>query len=190
MPWSGRRDEDMLMSTGPLLPGPMGVDGPRRTFLSQLAWLVVLGLAPVPSWSESVHASSPDAARTMLGTLLPHTDSAVTIGQAYLRIAVDEREPTRLAGLIASDCGEPVFGSDAAAIRRCLSRRTRRDFAEGRVVTVRGWILAVTEARLCGLVALVLAAPEAAPRPRDDDRPPDQRRRAPRHPDRVTTPGG
>jgi hypothetical protein len=99
----------------------------------------------------------------MLGALLPHADSALTIGQAYLRIAVDEREPARLAGLIASDCGEPVFSSDADAVRRCLARRTRRDFAEGRVVTVRGWILAVTEARLCGLAALVLAAPGADP---------------------------
>jgi hypothetical protein len=87
---------------------------------------------------------------------LRQPDSAVVIGSAYLRSTPDEREPGRLADLIASRCGEGVFDLDGEALRRCLGRRTRQDFADGRVVTIHGWMLSVTEARICGLAALVL----------------------------------
>jgi hypothetical protein len=86
----------------------------------------------------------------------------VAIGSAYLRGAPDEREPGRLADLIASRCGEGVFDLDGDALRRCLGRQTRRDFSDGRVVTIHGWMLSVTEARICGLAALVLGRGEAS----------------------------
>ena len=39
-----------------------------------------------------------------------------------------------------------------AALRRWFRRSIRRDFEAGCIVELEGWILARTEARLCGLV--------------------------------------
>jgi hypothetical protein len=49
----------------------------------------------------------------------------------------------------------PVATEDApAALGTRLADQVQRDFADGRIVTVHGWILSVTEARQCALFSL------------------------------------
>ena len=43
------------------------------------------------------------------------------------------------------------------ALRARLSDEIRRDFASGRTVTLKGWILSLTEARQCALYSLLQA---------------------------------
>jgi hypothetical protein len=50
-------------------------------------------------------------------------------------------------------CGtEPI--KSAEAMRRRIANRVRRDFANGAIVDVDGWLLSVTEARIYALIAL------------------------------------
>jgi hypothetical protein len=134
----------------------------RRDFLTSLVWLGALGAHPSRSWATPAARRTSDPVASRLVALLRHPESAVVIGTAYLRLAADERRPDRLARAIESRCGGRVLDGDRDARRRCLSEGVRRDFAEGRVVRIDGWLLSVTEARLCALAALV-AHPETAP---------------------------
>lgn len=47
---------------------------------------------------------------------------------------------------------------DVGEIRRHLARRIGADFAEGRTLTAGGWLLTITEARLCAIAAHDLKA--------------------------------
>lgn len=140
---------------------PTPEDG-RRGFLSRLVWLGLLGLGPLRASVAVAHRTAPDPRLIRLREIVPHTESAVVVGREYLRMAPAERDPGRLAALISSCCGEGLFDSDGEALRRSLVRRTRKDFAEGQIVRLHGWMLSVTEARLCGLVALYLELEHAS----------------------------
>lgn len=146
----------MPRMSGKRISGPPTPDDGRRRFLSRLVWLGLLGLGPLRVSAAVAHRTAPDPRPIRLTELVPHTESAVVVGREYLRRAPAERDPGRLAALISSCCGEGVFDSDGEALRRSLVRRTRQDFAEGQIVRLHGWMLSVTEARLCGLVALCL----------------------------------
>ncbi len=70
------------------------------------------------------------------------------IGERYLTRVPDEASTEVLTERLDLPEG-PVLGSFAA-----VRARIHRELAEGEVVTVDGWVLSVTEARLCALVAL------------------------------------
>ena len=79
--------------------------------------------------------------------------SAAKVGRAYLRVAPLEADETRLLQLIGA--AHPAWqAADAARLRRLITRRQVEDFRRGRVVSVQGWTLSSTEARLCALAAL------------------------------------
>jgi hypothetical protein len=111
------------------------------------------------SWSPSGAPGEPDSAR--LARLLTQTDSARMIGQEYLRSAPGERDLAVLASLIVARLADDphvdprvVSIATDAHLRGLLLTSTRRDFAEGLTVTLDGWVLSRTEARLYGLTAL------------------------------------
>ena len=86
--------------------------------------------------------------------------SAAAVGRAYLADHPDEADRDRLAaqlgaGLRCQDC-DPAR-SDTARLRAGLARQLRADFGQSRVVRVDGWVLSLTEARLCALAALTPA---------------------------------
>jgi hypothetical protein len=97
-----------------------------------------------------------------LAKLLRHEESACVIGREYLRNAPQEKDREILFNLISSGLGqESVSMSDDEALRKRLRLQIRRDFAAERVVRVHGWILSITEARLCALAALVSNPPQS-----------------------------
>ena len=114
----------------------------RRRFIALLALLPGLGLA---------HAAVPRAteAECMLSALFTNRRSAAIVGQVYLQQHPEEANvETLLAGIDAAH----LPPAERAPL---TDRRIRADFAAGRVVTIDGWILARTEARLCALAALL-----------------------------------
>jgi hypothetical protein len=125
----------------------------RRRLLQGLGAVGVVGLFPRPGRATTLGAGA-DPLGQRLEALLPHTESASVVGRAYLRIAPHERQVGRLVALLGLDGDAGILGPDVEALRRDLARRTRRDFAEGHVVMVQGWMLALTEVRLCALAAL------------------------------------
>ena len=83
-----------------------------------------------------------------------------TIGQACLvALPAAEGKPLFLARTILSDV-MPVGGKHQSPdmFSLALKDRSRADFREGRVVTVDGWILSLTETRVYALIALLHAS--------------------------------
>ncbi len=106
------------------------------------------------------HAGLPqqDLLRARLSGLLRHTDSARIVGREYLHRYPQEATVSVLLDLIAADGA----GGQAALskgpddeLRALLDHKMRQDFADEKVVQLQGWVLSVTEARLCALTALV-----------------------------------
>ncbi len=99
-----------------------------------------------------------DLLRARLSGLLRHTDSARIVGREYLHRYPQEATVPVLLGLIAAEGtgGQAALSKVAdAELRALLDHEMRRDFSDEKVVQLQGWILSVTEARLCALMALV-----------------------------------
>ena len=121
--------------------------------------LAVLGL-----WFAGVSPRSrarnphdePASAHRQLLALLDEPRAAHATGRAYLRmLPSSEQSPEYLVNAIFADASldlPTALGS--RMVGRVVNERMRRDFAKGAVVTVDGWILSVTEARLYALAAL------------------------------------
>lgn len=136
----------------------------RSLFVATIAgaalWL--LGRLP-PSWAAG-QRNDPAAATRLLLSLLKDPRKARAIGRAYLKTLPDGPiTAEQLAAAILPDhrLDDPGLGA-AAALGPQVLTRIRRDFSEGAVVVVDGWVLSVTEARLYALAALASAAPAAA----------------------------
>lgn len=132
----------------------------RRQFLTTFAlsgalWTVWQSRARawLPSWRGA-------AAADRLVAVLRRPASAAVVGRAYLAGHPAEADRDWLAAQLDADLRcqncNPAR-SDAARLRAGLARQLRVDFAQSRVVRVDGWVLSVTEARLCALAALTAA---------------------------------
>jgi hypothetical protein len=92
-----------------------------------------------------------------LSRLITHRESARVVGDAYLDAVPEEASAAVLvdrvtAGLPGGRRAVHDAGDDR--LRELLASRIRADFAEDRVVDLRGWVLSPTEARLCALTTL------------------------------------
>jgi hypothetical protein len=90
---------------------------------------------------------------------LAHICDAKTIleiGKAYRVQTPSESGSERLINLLSSDStGEPLpTKAENVYVEEMISKKIKQDFEEGNTVVVKGWILAVTEARQCALFAL------------------------------------
>lgn len=81
------------------------------------------------------------------------SESAAVVGRAYLEDRPEERDPQSVARLVLEGL-QIVPQSSGRALRRALESRIRMDFDERKVVSVAGWVLSQTEARLAALAAL------------------------------------
>jgi len=75
-------------------------------------------------------------------------------GKAYLQKTPSEKDDDKLVQLLA-DNSSIAKSSDEKAIQRYLDEKIKRDFETGKTVLVKGWVLAVTEARQCALFSLI-----------------------------------
>jgi len=114
-------------------------------------------LAGLRSWPALFDRAAPSTEGARLVGLLADRESARAVGLEYLH-AVPEEASARV--LVASIRARLPGGSRAPlpagddALRALVGAATCADFAEERLVEIRGWVLASTEARLCGLAAL------------------------------------
>lgn len=131
----------------------------RREFLAVAggagATALVVAFRP---WRVLVETASAAAPPERLAGLFRDPESARRIGRAYLRQTPGEAKTGLLAGLVTADLPGGVTGISGlseAELRERLSRQMVDDFAQGRTATVQGWVLSLTEARLCALTTLV-----------------------------------
>ena len=93
-----------------------------------------------------------------LADMLRHPDSAARLGRLYLNEKPREADTTLLVTLIGAARGPalpPASPTSEETLRADLEERIRNDFIYGNMVAVDGWLLSLTEARLCALVSLL-----------------------------------
>jgi hypothetical protein len=126
----------------------------RRTFLAGLAAGIVGAAIGLRLYWSGGNATR-EAQR--LAGLITHADSAAQLGRLYLAENPREADAARLVTLIGAAAGAaltPISAATDEALRAGLEERIRTDFIAGDRVAVGGWLLSITEARLCALVSL------------------------------------
>lgn len=80
------------------------------------------------------------------------------IGTAYRARNPEEAKLDKLMPMLLGTCGESPDRSHSEAdynrLMQKLDQAVRDDYADGRVVTINGWVLSRTEARQCALYSL------------------------------------
>ncbi|MGI9485293.1 MAG: hypothetical protein ACR2RF_05305 [Geminicoccaceae bacterium] len=140
----------------------------RRAFIG-MATALAMGLGwrakSIQAAMDGLDVGAADEASALVDHLLrafPQRESLQVIGGVYRRKQV---ESTTASGVCMSDVFQGFLRhldlSNAefqrmtpAAMRRCIDAETTRDFSEGRIISVDGWLLGETEARLCEVAAL------------------------------------
>ena len=123
----------------------------RRQFLTftLTAGGALLAQASLPGWLTLDRAPGARLAR-----LLEHQESAQVVGAEYLKKYPQEADARllqdRIAAGLAGGYAALAQASDSA-IRQLIADRVRQDFETEQIVKLQGWILSVTEARLCAL---------------------------------------
>jgi hypothetical protein len=76
------------------------------------------------------------------------------IGMTYRLQNASEREGDKLVALLLTDsAGDRIsIASVDSVIQSLMSKKIHQDFETGDTVVVKGWILAITEARQCALL--------------------------------------
>ena len=125
-----------------------------------LRWALAAGIAVAGPWTGLAVIARQSGTEVLAGrlrALLPHRLAAATLGVAY--IGTLEGQPS-VASLVSDLAADLVGGVDAAlaldraALAAMLERSMRADYGAGRVVTLSGWIVSMTEGRLCALASL------------------------------------
>lgn len=75
-------------------------------------------------------------------------------GKAYLKKASSENNEDKLVQLLAGN-NNIINSTDEKSIHQYLDKKIQSDFETGNTVLVKGWVLAVTEARQCALFSLI-----------------------------------
>jgi hypothetical protein len=98
-------------------------------------------------------AAPRDAQR--LAGLIRHADSAALLGgSTWPAPQADAARLVTLIGAASSTALTPISAITDEALRAGLEEKIRTDFIAGDLVAVGGWLLSITEARLCALVSL------------------------------------
>ena len=117
---------------------------------------LIAGAAAWPCSGAASPILSTMTIKRLLLSILEKPGSAYAIGSVYLEsLPPHTFTADRLINAIvcAAECDTGTMKS-TEALRKQISIRVRKDFSEGAVVIVAGWILSETEARLCALAAL------------------------------------
>ncbi|EWY39914.1 hypothetical protein N825_04850 [Skermanella stibiiresistens SB22] len=125
----------------------------RRELLGTVAATGLIAAIPTHSGATGLAgvAAVPPQADQLLG-LLRSRAAARRIGRAYLETASHEADAAQLVSLIL---GDDAVGVDRVGdLRHRVAELQRADFTAGRTVTLDGWVLSRTEARLCALAAV------------------------------------
>ena len=132
---------------------------PRRLFLQALLSLHVYALVgPAHPYDRKDISNAFDPLPSKLASFFSQKESAKQVGLGYLKTAPMEEDIHLLTNLIClsnKEHREVLLHADSRRLRELLRQKLCLDFEHDRVVHVNGWILAVTEARLCALTALL-----------------------------------
>lgn len=121
----------------------------RRLLITAVGLAASAALGPRAIGQILEHLVSSDSVARSLRELIAHRESAARFGRAYLAATPGETDADQLVSLILGRTAVPP-GREAMRV----ATRIQADFDGNRVVTVDGWIVSTTEARLCALCAI------------------------------------
>jgi len=125
----------------------------RREFLQRLGTGALSALALSGAASAPLScARSGDPLLDVLSTLFDDPESARAVGAAYLEQAPAEADREQLLARLTGGrvaAYRELAVADPAALLKRVRVQHRDDFEAGRVASVRGWTLSLTEARVC-----------------------------------------
>jgi len=127
----------------------------RRWLISVLAFGLYVFCPPLRA--RSVPTLSGDAQRARLVQLAANQPSARIVGSAYLLISPDEASADLLFERLLTALPDGRRALNVASdheLRKQLLGAASDDFRAQRTVNLDGWIVSLTEARLCALAAL------------------------------------
>jgi len=127
----------------------------RRRFIFLSAVGAVSLYLPVISCRNRSTALNKALAQPQLLFHICDTPTIREIGKAYLQQTPAETHEAQLVNLLLIDStGKNISpSSDMAALHTLLDKKIQQDFETGRIVTIKGWVLSITEARQCALFA-------------------------------------
>ena len=131
----------------------------RRFILRSLAVVALAGAAWIVQrlWSPPADVSRSEALR-VAGILVPAfggSPAVGAVGRAYLDETPGESDPRVLVSHLYEGWTREALDADASEWVERIRHQHRQDFASGRTVTVEGWVLSRTEARVGALAALL-----------------------------------
>jgi hypothetical protein len=125
----------------------------RRDFI-QLSAFAAAAISFPLLHSCSAPASEHTMSQPVFLSRLFDEKTIMDAGKAYLQKAPEENDDEQLVKLLA-DNSSIANSTDEKAIHDYLDKKIKMDFEKGNTVLVKGWVLAVTEARQCALFSLL-----------------------------------
>jgi len=130
----------------------------RRSFLAW-AQTCALGALFLPGFRfPPLSATGSEGLPQSLAKAFGSHASRLVVGGAYVRLVPEEACVDLLVQYVGGSrllSDIPLAELKPCQIRAQLTRQIRDDFSGGRLVEVDGWLLSVTEARLCALAWLL-----------------------------------
>jgi hypothetical protein len=127
----------------------------RREFLERAAGALLAGLLG-PGAAAALSCAADPVLLAALEGFFPDPVAVRAVGAAWLEAHPEEADPgTLVRGIAGPDRDElrSLAAREPGGLALWLRERHRRDFVEGRVSLLRGWILSRTELRLAALAA-------------------------------------
>jgi hypothetical protein len=117
---------------------------------------LIAGAAVWPCSGAALPILPTTTMKRLLLSILEQPGSAYAIGSVYLgSLPPHARTADHLANAIVCTAGcDAGTMRSTEALRERISNRVRKEFSEGAVVIVAGWVLSETEAQLYALAAL------------------------------------
>ncbi len=134
----------------------------RRNLLHLTLFATALGKSLFSAGPTNASPVPESGLVDLLIAAAPDRASATIVGEAALKEWTGQTGLDEIAAILARhlDIGNDMtMRASPGAIHKQVRRRTQEDFRLGRTLTIRGWVLAETEAQLCMLTALSASTP-------------------------------
>lgn len=119
---------------------------------------VAIIAAPFAVWRRHSHSLAKTLGEPQFLSYICDDKTIQDIGAAYRLRTPDEASQDKLISLLlasgGSNQGQSNSEADNAHLIEQLDNAVRKDYVDGKVLTINGWILSLTEARQCALYSI------------------------------------
>jgi len=130
----------------------------RREFVVTSISAVAGAVLPAEGWAQVLPEVGYSDVKKKILSVFNHSESMKFIGKKYIEQVPVENKASILLAPILFGGSDTRFQNtvllNQKEIKSFIRSRVKEDFISGQTVSIRGWVLAKTEARLCALAFL------------------------------------